>query len=1434
MPTRLRARSRRTPESAPSLKNKQEGWLYALELPYEATANFFGGLGRWISTRQTLSLLATALVICSLLSPAIILTFSPSGSPFDLSSSAITRRGRGELVWELEGMRRQGLIASEEEVCWDRITHYYEKTGRRGGGRRFRVEQVLVSVTGSRAVAGTRGTISKSVLHRAWKVQKELERRLLNGQVPGNRCLAVRGECATLSPAGWWKSEDDLLQDEDVHRTLSGPPPTNALAVPLTLSEAMVGVGRDRQGTVKSAQSIVITFFLEDEPDLLFLAAPGFPANSTLAGDMARDAAREAWRTVVRHVIDHKGWEEESTSGARDPLGFTSESRGPAQHVLLKFLPHLNVDAHPRRLENIIYAIGYMLVLLYVSRYIRKLRAHSKMGLLVTGVVELTASGIMSVSICWLLGWSLSLVPWNLLAFLVLTSGLDNMILVLRAISNTDMNLPVPQRMSQGLRAVGVEMTILLLVEEVMAGTLLWFVEINVMREWIRFGAVVLVVDYFLELTFFSTVLSIDIQRLELADLLAQNSSPPYQGIPSSASSGKVTSAANSIWSIRTIVKAAWRTLRDRPAKTSTVAFLWFINLSLWAFYGSEHYLPAVCSQAALSADRPFLAPSLSPAISRSLRLGRTSDPASSSHLEVPLGAGQAFWQLVNPVNVTSVQVYLEPTVSVQFLDDEALAAPESIDLLHLAAEGPSFAKKAILVFLPIAIVMGLLYLLLLYLLKDAELLEAHHSSEERLGGPSARRRRQEDSKHRPEAGVELVSQADKRHSGDVELIASGEGVVASWAGLEGKVLVQRWGENFANRLSSFTLDIPLSAEPTSLTALAIDGEGHFCAAATSKGRLLVWSLERDGALVDFGSTAPAGGPIVSLAATPRPDPKLKIDELLGGMPAPPVSRSKVEQEKAAHAATFFTLHRDGRVVSWDCGTCRATTVEADKGQQLEGTMRKWLVAGAATDDPPMLALAEKSGRLSLLPVRSERIGGPPRCLETGDSALLIAAGSFPFLEADDDVPLDEEVVVSGTTSGKVELHVLSSPPHTASIADLGSPIRQIRLVSSPARSYCPDCNDTVIDGLLLLASTRASLRIFRLFTPPTPSSLEPCICNAPDPTIVPRSRSSSTGLLGSPIMSRSLSTGVSRRFSPRKKSTTPSRPLQLPTSGLGESPTRPRLHSRSGNSSHGSQSSSSGMNTPTAERSQPAVSPMSSQLPPPAATLPPLPSSLSADASPPPLTVPLPPPAFLETLAPPPCMEASSRSFHLRAVEVASIAIDDRSGWETIDGKVVGLRRARKSEGGGRGWEVWSVGLGKEDAAFNEGFEQGVSNLADLLEAAKGEEDKVAEERITTGSSVTPPRPSSPSSLRRRNHPYTSAALQPSNPTSSLRPSPNSSSTASTIRFSAKTVDLPFSRARPVVSALGGTAIAVGLGNQVVLVQAAKAGWQHSGFLGL
>lgn len=39
-------------------------------------------------------------------------------------------------------------------------------------------------------------------------------------------------------------------------------------------------------------------------------------------------------------------------------------------------------------------------------------QVHSKAGLLFTGLVELVLSGIMSLSICWLMDLKVGLVPW--------------------------------------------------------------------------------------------------------------------------------------------------------------------------------------------------------------------------------------------------------------------------------------------------------------------------------------------------------------------------------------------------------------------------------------------------------------------------------------------------------------------------------------------------------------------------------------------------------------------------------------------------------------------------------------------------------------------------------------------------------------------------------------------------------------------------------------------------------------------------------------------------------------------------------------------------------------------------------------------------------------------------------------------------------------
>ncbi len=70
------------------------------------------------------------------------------------------------------------------------------------------------------------------------------------------------------------------------------------------------------------------------------------------------------------------------------------------------------MQANPRQLEDLIFVLCYFLVGTYVYWSIRDAAVHSKVGLVFTACVELAASGIMSLSICWLLGISVGLVPW--------------------------------------------------------------------------------------------------------------------------------------------------------------------------------------------------------------------------------------------------------------------------------------------------------------------------------------------------------------------------------------------------------------------------------------------------------------------------------------------------------------------------------------------------------------------------------------------------------------------------------------------------------------------------------------------------------------------------------------------------------------------------------------------------------------------------------------------------------------------------------------------------------------------------------------------------------------------------------------------------------------------------------------------------------------
>ena len=60
---------------------------------------------------------------------------------------------------------------------------------------------------------------------------------------------------------------------------------------------------------------------------------------------------------------------------------------------------------------------------------------HSRIGLAFTGLVEIVVSTITSVSVCALVGFRVTMVPWELLPIILVFIGVENMASIVRELS---------------------------------------------------------------------------------------------------------------------------------------------------------------------------------------------------------------------------------------------------------------------------------------------------------------------------------------------------------------------------------------------------------------------------------------------------------------------------------------------------------------------------------------------------------------------------------------------------------------------------------------------------------------------------------------------------------------------------------------------------------------------------------------------------------------------------------------------------------------------------------------------------------------------------------------------------------------------------------------------------------------------------------------
>lgn len=152
---------------------------------------------------------------------------------------------------------------------------------------------------------------------------------------------------------------------------------------------------------------------------------------------------------------------------------------------------------------------------LYVYFSVRKIEfIKSKLGLAACAVLTIAGSLSMSMGICFFFGFSLSLQGKEIFPYLVIIVGLENVLVLTKSVTSTDSRLDVKIRLAQGLSKEGWSITKNLLIEITIL-TVSFFTFVPFIQEFSIFMIVSLISDYFIQMTFFATILGVEVRRME-------------------------------------------------------------------------------------------------------------------------------------------------------------------------------------------------------------------------------------------------------------------------------------------------------------------------------------------------------------------------------------------------------------------------------------------------------------------------------------------------------------------------------------------------------------------------------------------------------------------------------------------------------------------------------------------------------------------------------------------------------------------------------------------------------------------------------------------------------------------------------------------------------------------------------------------------------
>ena len=235
--------------------------------------------------------------------------------------------------------------------------------------------------------------------------------------------------------------------------------------------------------------------------------------------------------TLTNKVEDRLSteWQEKmktlTTKACRDCTLFPQDGHVTRQRVYeFSFMP-LSTE------EIIALTVAYSVIVLYVLLSLRRMKAfHSRFGLVVTAITQMTSSILASFTICGLLRINLSMIPQNAYPFVVHVIGLENMFRLINAVLAYPPTMATDLRIANALGDIG-PLSLATAAQNLTILSLLSVVVSPGVAAFCAFAAIATLFDAFFLLTFFVAVLNVDIRRLELQDALtARHNQAKHRG----------------------------------------------------------------------------------------------------------------------------------------------------------------------------------------------------------------------------------------------------------------------------------------------------------------------------------------------------------------------------------------------------------------------------------------------------------------------------------------------------------------------------------------------------------------------------------------------------------------------------------------------------------------------------------------------------------------------------------------------------------------------------------------------------------------------------------------------------------------------------------------------------------------------------------------